>query len=559
MAYDLIPMRAPRLAGSGLRAAVQLMESPAGRLFAATLLESAGVTRLRKLPAEDPLPSGHPLFRYSAPEPPKSAHEARLPERAPWKTHGFQFETAADFLAAFREGRSTPEKVARRLIDAFAQTEAEATPMRILVAQDEKDVLAQAAASLRRWEEQRPRPLEGVPVAIKDEVDVRGYSTRVGTRFHGETRATEDSAVVERLRAAGAVIAGKANMHEIGLGVTGLNPHYGAARNPYDLDCATGGSSSGSAAAVAAGLCPIALAADGGGSIRIPAALCGVVGLKPTYGRVSEHGAAPICWSVAHLGVIGASVHDVALGHSIISGEDPRDPSSEGHPAVRLDGIFTENLDGLRLGIFRPWFEDADPEVVQANERLVAHFKDLGAEVVEVSIDDLAVLRAAHQVTIISEMAASQAQHIERHRGDYGLDVRMTLSLQRYLGSDDYVHAQRLRPLFFRRFMAALSKADVILTPATACTAPQLPADALSTGESNLPLMDKLMRFVHAGNFAGLPAISFPAGYDSNSGLPIAMQAMGRPWEEHVLLRVAGAAERRVARRGPLVHHRLLK
>jgi Asp-tRNA(Asn)/Glu-tRNA(Gln) amidotransferase A subunit family amidase len=156
-------------------------------------------------------------------------------------------------------------------------------------------------------------PLDGVPIAVKDELDQVPYATTAGTRFLGREPASSDATVVARLRSAGALLVGKTNMHEVGLGITGVNPHHGTSRNPYDPARITGGSSSGSAAAVAAGLCPIAVSADAGGSIRIPAALCGVVGLKPTFGRMSERGAAALCWSLAHIGVIGASSADVAL------------------------------------------------------------------------------------------------------------------------------------------------------------------------------------------------------------------------------------------------------
>ncbi len=355
----------------------------------------------------------------------------------------------------------------------------------------------------------------------------------------------------------GALLVGKTNMHEVGLGVTGVNPNHGPARNPYDLSRITGGSSSGSAAAVAAGLVPLAVGADGGGSIRIPAALCGQVGLKPTFGRLSGVGSAGVCWTVGHLGPIGATVRDVAHGYLAMAGPDPRDPVTRHQPAPLHGRVFTENLDGVRLAVFRPWFEDADPEVVHACETMLAHLEAAGARVVEVKIPELAVLRAAHQVTILSEMATSQRQALQEDSSRYGADVRGQLAIARLLEPQDYVHAQRLRPRILRHFLAALEHADAIVTPATACTATAIPADALETGESNLPLLDRLTRFVPAGNFTGLPAISFPAGYD-HAGLPIGFQAMGRPWDEAALLRIAWAAEQRMERRRPAVHHDLL-
>jgi Asp-tRNA(Asn)/Glu-tRNA(Gln) amidotransferase A subunit family amidase len=229
--------------------------------------------------------------------------------------------------------------VAERALAAIADSQQNG--LSIFVAWEQADLLAQATASAQRLREGRPlSPLDGVPVAVKDELDLRGFGTSVGTRFLGKQPAAEDSTAVARLRAAGALLLGKVNMHEIGIGVTGQNPHHGTVRNPYDPQRHTGGSSSGSAAAVAAGFCPIAIGADGGGSIRIPASLCGVVGLKPTYGRVSETGAAPLDWSVAHIGPLGATARDVALGYAAIAGLTG-DPNTLHQPALTLEALKT--------------------------------------------------------------------------------------------------------------------------------------------------------------------------------------------------------------------------
>jgi Asp-tRNA(Asn)/Glu-tRNA(Gln) amidotransferase A subunit family amidase len=181
--------------------------------------------------------------------------------------------------------------------------------------------------------------LDGVPVPVKDEVEMLPFGTTVGTRFLGKTPAKQDSTVVARMRATGALMVGKCNMHEIGIGVTGLNPHHGTVRNPYNINHHTGGSSSGPAAAVAAGFGPVAIGADGGGSIRLPSGFCGVVGLKTTYSRVSEFGAAPLCWSVAHLGPIAGTARVVAMGFAILAGADHNDPHTHNQPEISMDGF----------------------------------------------------------------------------------------------------------------------------------------------------------------------------------------------------------------------------
>ena len=312
----------------------------------------------------------------------------------------------------------------------------------------------------------------------------------------------------------------------------------------------TGGSSSGSGSAVGMGLCPIAVGADGGGSIRIPASLCGVVGLKATYGRISEHGAAPLCWSVAHVGPLGATVYDVALAYSIMAGSDPLDEHTRYAPEVELNQLETGDVRGLRIGVFDPYFNDADPAVVQACTRAVDALCDHGAQRVPIHIPHLGLLRTAHMVTIVSEMLTSMTPYLAEDRTRFGHDVRMNLALGQRLTNADYVKAQRMRPRIFEHFMKAFESVDVIVSPSTGCTAPLIGNDALATGESDLVTLDKMMRFSPAANLTGLPSMSVPVGYD-DSGLPIGLQIMGPGWSESLLLRVGLCLERCLNRQAP--------
>ena len=356
----------------------------------------------------------------------------------------FSFPTLHAFERAYADKTSTPDAMASAFLTAHALSAREKPALRAFIDVDANDVRAQAAASSRRWREGAPRSvLDGIPLAVKDEVDQRGYVTTAGTSFfraHG--KATTDSTVVARLREKGAVLVGKTNMHELGIGVTGLNPHHGSARNPYDPACFTGGSSSGSASAVAAGLVPAAIGADGGGSIRIPAALCGIVGLKPTWSRVSEAGAVDLCWSVAHLGPMAGSAQDAAILFAAIAGDDPRDPHTLHRPKVDVRHLLPTaasgsandeivDLKGLKFGVFDPWFDDADPSVVAACRAGVDQLRALGAEIVSIEIPHLELFRLAHLVTIVSEMAASQMHDYEAHAKDYALDTRLNLALAR--------------------------------------------------------------------------------------------------------------------------------
>jgi len=371
--------------------------------------------------------------------------------------------------------------------------------------------------------------------------------------------AEEDATVVARLRGAGALIVGKNNMHEIGINVTGLNPHHGTTRNPYNTDHYTGGSSSGSAAAVASGLVPVSIGADGGGSIRIPSSFCGLVGLKPTFGRVSEHGAFPICWSVAHIGPLAGSATDAALAYALIAGSDPNDQNSLHQPTPSLKGWDNLKLKGLKLGVYWPWFRHADLEVVAACEVMLKQFEAMGCEIHEIVIPNLEANRIALNITIISEMAQSMdAIYDNAHRfKEHGHDVRVTLAVARQLTATNYVQAQRVRTRMMRHFHEAFQQVDMIITPSTAIAAPQIKSGALPDGESDLSTTIEIMRFATTANLTGHPAISFPVGY-TQKGLPIGMQAIGRPWDESTLLRLALAAEQVVERKEPQIYYDLL-
>lgn len=568
MAYNIKDVEAPRIAGPMLKALARVLETPgAGALAAKQFLGNVGVPAMRAVATSEPALVHPPLLSmHDGGRGPSSAPEEVVVESLDEVVEhdlGAPIETAAHFTSAYRAGAATPEQVAERVLLAAASADRLSPPMRFLISQRERDLREQAKASARRWEEGEPLgPLDGVPVAIKDEIEQRPYPTTVGTTFLGRAAATEDAEVVARLRAAGALLIGKANMIEIGLGVIGHQPHYGAPRNPYDPRRACSGSSSGSAAAVAAGLCPIAIGADAGGSIRNPSAICGQVGLKPTYGRVSEHGAAQLCWSLAHVGPIAATVRDVALAYAVIAGPDEKDPNTLGQPSPSLRGVFADDssdapLDGVKLGIYRPWFEHADAAVVARCYEAVDHLVEAGAQLVDIDIPDLGMLSAVHLVTIVSEMVAGQLAEYGAHRGDYSDEIRSILAVGQHLQGADYVHAQRLRARICRNFAKAFEAVDAIVTPTTGCTAPTLSDNALETGEFNLGLTTKIIRFVQAANLTGHPAISIPAGYDGE-GLPVGLQLMGRHWGEDHVLRIAAVAERFVKRRKPKVHYSLL-
>lgn len=543
MGYTRDPVKAPRVGGPALRAFVGALESALGPLLLKKLVTDSGIERFRATsagtasPIQVPLPLG-PEPKDAAPAP---ALAARALGTAPTPTAA-KLETARAFRDAYQSGTTDPVRVVRRLHEAILKLEGGDERMNFFISRQPEQVLAEAEAATERWRAGAPKSvLDGVPVVLKDEVDLEGSVTTLGTKFRSEV-ATRDSAVAARLKAAGALILGKANMNEIGINPIGLNPHYGPARNPWDRSRITGGSSSASAAVVAAGLCPISIGADGGGSIRIPAALCGVVGLKATFGRISEAGVPPLCWNVGHVGPLGRTVDDVAAAYALVAGPDEHDPVSLRQPPLHLTGYDDGALTGLRVGVCRPWFDDADADVVARCREAVKVLTDAGATVVELPPPDLNLVLWSHAVIILSEMREAMHDEVLLDSTRFALDSRTNLAIGGHFSSRDYVHAMRHRQKLTREWLELMKTCDVVVTPTTACTAPLIPEATLPDGESNLPVVDQLMRFIRIANLTGFPALSLPVGLDA-LGLPVGLQLMGRPYEEHLLLRLGRVIE----------------
>ncbi|MBL8919606.1 MAG: amidase [Myxococcaceae bacterium] len=554
MRYSREPVKAPRVAGVALRAFVNALESTVGSVILNKLVTDSGIARFRETsaghasPIQVPLPLG--------PEPTGVTEPRALALTAltsPTVVPGVKLETAAAFREAYQAGATDPTRVIRKLEDAIFRLEGGDQPMNFFISRKEALVLADAEKSTARWRAGAPlSALDGVPVVLKDEVDLEGFVTTLGTKFRTDV-ATKDSTVAERLKAAGAIILGKANMNEIGINPIGLNPHHGPARNPFDRTRITGGSSSASAAVVAAGLCPISIGADGGGSIRIPAALCGVVGLKATFGRISEAGVPPLCWNPGHVGPLGLTVADVAAAYALIAGPDERDPVSMRQPPLHLTDFERRSLEGVRVGVCQPYFEDAEPDVVARCREALKVLTDAGAKVVELPPPDLNLILWSHSIIILSEMREAMHDEVLKDSTRFALDSRTNLAIGGHFTSRDYVHAMRHRHKLTREWLELMRTCDVVATPTTACTAPLIPEATLPDGESNLPVVDQLMRFIRVGNLTGFPALSLPVGLDA-LGLPVGLQLMARPYQEHLLLRLGRVIESTVPRSRPRVH-----
>ena len=398
--------------------------------------------------------------------------------------------------------------------------------------------LEQAEQADRERQQGRLRgPLHGIPLALKDLFKTAGVKTTAGSSFWRENIPARSAFVVERLHQAGAVILGKLNMHEIALGVTNANPHFGPCHNPWDLARSPGGSSGGSAAAVASGMCLGSLGTDSGGSIRIPAALCGVVGLKPTYGRVSLSGVIPLSWSTDHVGPLARCVADAALLYQSIAGYDPLDPVCQPQPLEDALASLDGSIQGWRIALLADSYLDkAHPEVLNAIQDAARLLSELGAQVTPVKLPDLRLAAQTNGLVVVAEAAAFHHLRLQEHPTGFGEDVRQRLETGAGTSIQDYILARRTQQELRRSLETFFMDYDLLCLPATPVTAP------LISGPDAVEQARLLTRFTAPFNITGLPAIVLPCGF-SSTGLPIGMQLVARPWAENALLRAAQAYE----------------
>jgi aspartyl-tRNA(Asn)/glutamyl-tRNA(Gln) amidotransferase subunit A len=382
-------------------------------------------------------------------------------------------------------------------------------------------------------------PLHGIPVAVKDNYLTADMPTRAGTEAKALDFPRHDAAVVARLRAAGAIIIGKTRMHEFAWG--NVTP---PTKNPWDHSRVPGGSSGGSGSAVAARLVPVAMGSDTGGSIRIPASLCGITGLKPTYGRVSRAGVLPLAWSMDHVGPMTRTAADSAVLLRVMAGYDPADASSSVLPVPDYLAALTGDVKGIRVGLLRGFFlESATAEVGAAVEQAAKALASAGAIVDEVALPVVAHVAAASYAVVASEALAYHTGWLKTRAGNYDPEVRKRLQLGAFVTGAHYVRGQQVRALVRDEIDAALAHRDVLLAPATPMTAPRIDERPTTLGDGPSDVRAALIRLTRPFNCSGHPACAVPCGF-STPGLPIGMQLVGRPFDEATVLRVADAYQR---------------
>ena len=372
-------------------------------------------------------------------------------------------------------------------------------------------------------------PLHGIPIAHKDVICTAGVRTTSGSKLFDRYVPDHDAAVVRKLDAAGAVMLGKTGLHELAYGITSQNPHFGAIRNPHDPQRIPGGSSGGAGVAVATGMALVATGTDTGGSIRIPASYCGVVGLKPTYGLVDRTGVKPLSLSLDHVGPLTISVRDAAIVLELLTAR----PLRSGPPDIK----------GLRIGLAENfYFDQVDPEIAAAIQECVRTAERLGARVIAVRVPDIGGLNTVGRTILLAEATALFEPYLT-DRNKFGDDVWALLQQGRLLSASDYINAQRLRKIFAGEFRELFERIDCLFTPTTPITAPGIGEKEIQVGGEMQDTRLATTRFVRGMNVLGYPALSLPAG-KTKAGLPIGLQIIGRPYEDKLILRVGEELEK---------------
>jgi aspartyl-tRNA(Asn)/glutamyl-tRNA(Gln) amidotransferase subunit A len=440
-----------------------------------------------------------------------------------------QPRTIAELARALNSGTTTATAVTEDCLREIAEKNPALNAFILVTADEARQAAADADREIRAG--RRRGPLHGVPVSLKDLIDVQGSPTTAASRVRDDRPARADAPVVARLRSAGAVLVGKCNLHEFAFGTTNEDSAFGPARHPVDPARSPGGSSGGSAVSVAAGMAFASIGTDTGGSIRIPAAACGVVGLKPGLGEIDTAGVVPLSTTMDHVGPICRSVEDAAILFDVLRG---------GEPSTFLPRA---DVRSVRLGVLREYFLSLlDPQVASTFESACDRLRDAGVTLADVTIPHANDIAPVYLHIVLSEAAAYHARTLENRPQDYTPAVRTRLEMGRYILAEDYVRALRGRDVLRREVDDALERVDALLLPALAVPAPKLGASTVKVGASEEPVRNITLRLTQLFNISGHPAVSVPCGRTIDR-LPVGAQLVGAHGRTHELLRLAAGLE----------------
>jgi aspartyl-tRNA(Asn)/glutamyl-tRNA(Gln) amidotransferase subunit A len=393
-------------------------------------------------------------------------------------------------------------------------------------------------------------PLHGIPISLKDLIYVKGVKSTSGSKILSNFIPEFDSTVVKKLKDAGAIIVGMNNTHEFACGITNINPHYGSSKNPWDINRMSGGSSGGSAVAVSAGMTPVSIGTDTSGSIRVPSSLCGLFGLKPTYGRVSKYGVQELASSIDHIGPIARSTWDIAVVLQTIAGYDKLDNSTVDLPVPEfsksiLEGESKEDKKSnkFRVGIPLEFFFDLiDSRVMHAIEKFVDRLQGCGISTSPVHIEQTDKIFDSWRAIRLGESAAVHEQWIKTKRGEYGQNVIVMLEKGMEVTAVEYINAHKSRMEIKTAFLKSMTDYDALLAPTTIIPAPLLDDTTVKINEDTIEVYEALSRLTTVFNITGLPAMNVPAGFiegEEKNKLPIGVQLVGRPFDEETLLKIS--------------------
>jgi aspartyl-tRNA(Asn)/glutamyl-tRNA(Gln) amidotransferase subunit A len=533
-------LSAPRISGSLLKSLARLARTRAGSsALQLALRAELRISELEKLPSS--------MFgsialsnRAVSGRSPRRLEDLSLPlPKSGWSG------TSADFALAYAQRRATPEQVLAVALENARKLERMTPSMRVLVDVAEDDAKTDAEHAGDRFRVNAPKGLlDGVCIVVKEQTRVRNLPAKGGTAYMDGAPQKEDATIVRRLREAGAVIMGTTPMTELGMTPLGFNPHRTMPRNPHDTGHVAGGSSTGSGVAVATGLVPIAIGADGGGSIRIPSSLNGVFGIKPTWGRVSRAGDL-FGGSVAHLGPLASSTADLARVLEIIGAPDSRDPETSYAPQLQTGSLMKalgRGVRGLTIGVEDGEWADASPEIARAGREALAALEKEGARLKKVSAPIMKHAPAIGYLCISIETRAELKQDWAEHADEMSPDLQITMAVVSELGAVEFAEALRLRNGLRSEAARMLGEVDVLALPTTVSVAPAATDAQFAGGFLDPQALAGLCRFNFFGNLTGLPAASVPIGL--HDGLPIGLQILGDAWDEATVLAACAHLER---------------